>query len=432
MDRLRIWSAFVISTLVFVSACAEPAPEVSEEEQEIFLEELLNGMPNNIPIPNSGGLAASASTDGYVALDNNFFTAQGTNGRSCGSCHAPEDGWGLNGSTATTLFLLTGGTHPLFNIKDADTPTSDLSTIASRWSSFSMLRKGMFTRSNNVPTLEANPNRDFDVIAVDDPFGVSTTSRLWYFRRSMPTANFRSPTVSWDGANTQGTDLHAGLARQVRGNITGAQEGAAPTDETVESIVQYEMSMGHAQLIVPGAGRLDASGAKGGPLHAAQQPLVQGRFDLYDAWAHSGNPHRKQIYRGQEIFNNVNQKSGKSCSGCHNAANNGQNVAGLLFDVGASDVEWARADAAIFTLQRISDGAIVQTTDPGRAVRSWKFADMNKFKTPNLRGLAARAPYFHNGIAKDLPSVVKFYEQSLGFDFTHQEEKDLAAFLNAL
>lgn len=432
MDHLRSWPAFAVSTLLFVSACAEIEPEVSEQEHEVLVEELLDSMPNNVPIPNSGGFAASASTEGYVALDNNFFTAQGTNGRHCGSCHAPEDGWGLNGPTVTAMFLLTGGTHPVFSIQDADTPTSDLSTVAARWNSFSMLRKGMFTRSINVPSLEANPNREFNVIAVDDPFGVSTTSRLWFFRRPMPTANFKSHTVSWDGSNTQGTDLHAGLARQARGNITGAQQGAAPTDETVNSIVEYEMAMGHAQLWVPGAGRLDADGAKGGPLYAAQQPLVAGRFDLYDAWKNSKNATRRQIYRGQEVFNNVNQKSGLRCSGCHNAANNGQNVAGLLFDVGASDVEWARADAAVFTLQRISDGTTIQTTDPGRAVRSWRWDDMNKFKTPNIRGLAARAPYFHNGIAKDLPSLVKFYEQSLGFDFTTQEEKDLVAFLNAL
>jgi len=35
---------------------------------------------------------------------------------------------------------------------------------------------------------------------------------------------------------------------------------------------------------------------------------------------------------------------------------------------------------------------------------------VNRFKGPILRGLAARAPYFHNGFAATLPEVVDFYD----------------------
>src|SRR5690606_23425191 len=123
----------------------------------------------------------SAHSAGYVDLDNAFFTPQGTNGRHCGTCHAPEDGWGLTGSTATALFLLTDGTHPLFvNNRDTDTPTCDMTTTQSRWSCTTMLRKGKFTRSINVPNMAT---REYDLIAVRDPFGVSTLSRMWFFRR---------------------------------------------------------------------------------------------------------------------------------------------------------------------------------------------------------------------------------------------------------
>jgi cytochrome c peroxidase len=52
--------------------------------------------------------------------------------------------------------------------------------------------------------------------------------------------------------------------------------------------------------------------------------------------------------------------------------------------------------------------------------------------TPNIRGLAARAPYFHNGIAATIPAVIDHHEAALGFDFTDQEETDLGAFLAAL
>jgi cytochrome c peroxidase len=188
----------------------------------------------------------------------------------------------------------------------------------------------------------------------------------------------------------------------------------------------------NAQLIVYETGRLDAGNARGGPAAASTQALVDARFDLYDAWASTGSPGRKSIYRGQEIFNKVNAPSGRTCRGCHNAANNGQNVGGALFDIGASRPEVARPDMAVYTFQRNSDGAIVQSTDPGRGIRTGNFADLNRFKTPNLRGLSARAPYFHNGIAATLLDVVRHYEANLGFVFTAQEEADLVAFLTAL
>ena len=72
------------------------------------------------------------------------------------------------------------------------------------------------------------------------------------------------------------------------------------------------------------------------------------------------------------------------------------------------------------------------TTDPGRALRSGRWSDMDRFKTPSLRGLAARAPYFHNGIAANLTEAVRHYEVALDFEYTDQERADLVAFLEAL
>ncbi|HZJ64289.1 MAG TPA: hypothetical protein VFD36_12285 [Kofleriaceae bacterium] len=389
---------------------------------------MVDQVPNNFPLLNSAGLGASYNASGYVDLSNNFTTPQGTNGRDCATCHTPEDGWSIKPSTVALMFLLTSGTHPIFvNNLDTDTPTSDMTTVAARWNSTTMLRQGKFTRRVSPP-----PVRDYEIIAANDPFGVGTTTSLWFFRRPLPTANFLSHTVMWDGANTVGTVLRDGLIKQARGNVTGAQQGSPAPDAVIFDIVDYERAMSNAQLVAFGAGRLDAGGARGGPEAANAQTLVDARFDLYDAWAQSHNPRRLQIWRGQEIFNNVNVPSGRTCRGCHNAANNGQNVTGVLFDIGVSRPELARPDMAVYTFQRTSDGAIVESTDPGRGIRSGKFADLNKFKTPNLRGLAARAPYFHNGIAGTLEDVVQHYENVLGFVFTAQERRDLVAFLEAL
>ena len=162
------------------------------------------------------------------------------------------------------------------------------------------------------------------------------------------------------------------------------------------------------------------------------QPLVSGRFDLFDAWIGSSNPGRARIARGQEVFNNVNVASGRRCGGCHSAANNGQNVNGTLFDVGTSRPQFAKPDMAVYTFQSRVTGEMVESTDPGQGIRNGQFASLNRFKTPNIRGLSSRLPLFHNGIAETIEAVIDHYEDALGFDFNQAEEDDLAAFLKAL
>jgi len=423
----KLIAALGMSVLGACSASEEPAVSYSDQAVQ-------GSLPNNKLFKNPGGFAAAASTEGYIDTSNEFFTPQGSNGRSCVTCHAPEDGWSLNPDTITALFEESDGLAPLFvNNLDTDTPTCDMSTRESRWNCTTMLRQGKFTR--NV-TLSATAQ--FSLAAVADPFGVSNvgTRRMWFFRRDIPTHTFKTFVTNWDNSNGSGTSVFDGLRTQARGNIVGAQQGPATTtinDPNVIAIANYELTLGHAQMVVVGVGRLDADGALGGPLNAVNQPLVNARFDMYDAWADSDNPRRQQIYRGQELFNTKTRPNGGgACRGCHNASNHGGNVNSTMFNIGVSDPAHARSDMAVFTFQNKTTGETVQTTDGGRAIRNGVWADMNKFDTPTLRGLAARAPYFHNGLAANIAEVIDFYEAQLGFDYTEEEEEDLAAFLNAL
>ena len=57
---------------------------------------------------------------------------------------------------------------------------------------------------------------------------------------------------------------------------------------------------------------------------------------------------------------------------------------------------------------------------------------MNRGKGPILRGLAARAPYFHNGAAANLNELVNFYDQRFQMNLTNKQKKELIAFLNSL
>ena len=57
---------------------------------------------------------------------------------------------------------------------------------------------------------------------------------------------------------------------------------------------------------------------------------------------------------------------------------------------------------------------------------------MNRIKGPILRGLAARAPYFHNGSAASLEELVNFYNERFQMELTDKQKEDLVAFLNSL
>ena len=86
----------------------------------------------------------------------------------------------------------------------------------------------------------------------------------------------------------------------------------------------------------------------------------------------------------------------------------------------------------LYTLRNNGTGQTVQTTDPGRAMITGKWADIGKFKGPILRGVAARPPYFHNGSAATLADVVDFYDTRFNIHMTGQQKRDMVAFLSAL
>jgi cytochrome c peroxidase len=49
-----------------------------------------------------------------------------------------------------------------------------------------------------------------------------------------------------------------------------------------------------------------------------------------------------------------------------------------------------------------------------------------------MRGLAARAPYFHNGSAATLTDVVNFYVTRFNLLMSNQQKADLVAFMSTL
>jgi cytochrome c peroxidase len=230
------------------------------------------------------------------------------------------------------------------------------------------------------------------------------------------------------------------------------------------AIVRFELNLATAQQRLRHVGDLDVHGAQGGPASLAGQAFYvtindalgadedglafnANAMTLYNAWAYSRHERRRAIARGAALFGatriqitgvgGLNDALGRpviagSCTTCHDTPNVGNHSVPLPIDIGVTDEKFRTRDMPLYTLRNLATGEVRKTTDPGRALLTGKWKDIGKFKGPVLRGLAARAPYFHNGMAADLEAVVDFYDTRFSIGFTDREKNDLVAFLEAL
>jgi cytochrome c peroxidase len=423
----------LVALIALSAGCGAPEPELGKTALSLGALS-----PNGVPAPNPGGFAATFSTQGGLDVTSEYFQAQGTNGRSCETCHVAGDAWSVSAATIQSRFDETAGLDPIFNLLDANNPSAPVNTVKARRAAYSMLlTRGVFRRGG-APRAGA----EWELIAFQDPHGFANLTRIVQWRRAMPTINFHlgSATVNWDGGNSVGADQHAGLVNQATRNVTGGQQGQPAPAAVIDDIVAFEESLSTTQVIVPGVGRLDQCGAQGNPALLSAQQKSSGRWNLFDAWIGlvpgscsdaEGDARRAQIARGQELFNAQNA-GGRSCRGCHNSVNDGTNVNNTLFDIQTASAEARTPDLPLYTVRNRTTGETRQLSDMGRGNVTGLWNDLGRFKAPTLRALAARAPYFHNGIAETLEDVVVHYEDHLGFIFTDGERADLVAFLGAL
>jgi cytochrome c peroxidase len=453
--RLAHFSLIVGSVTLFASASISGPPIV----------------PDNTPFPNPSGFAATVNSNGPIDLSNEFFQNLGTNGRSCSSCHRLEEGWSITPEGVQTRFNATQGTDPIFRRNDgSNSPNADVATVEARRPAYSMLlTKGLIRVGIGIPN-----DAEFELIGVDDPYQFASAAELSLFRRPLPSTNIKFlSTVMWDGRETfTEKTIHFDLSHQANGATQGhAQAPNSLTEAQQESIVNFETGLFTAQLYDRNAKSLIGAGANGGPRNLSsqdfyigindlfgdsrtQQPFDPIVFDIFDAWKglRGGgiNSAQAAVARGQELFNSklmrlstvsgINDEPSfgspsvvnGTCTTCHDTPNSGNHSVSAPLNIGIADASRRTSDMPLYTLRNKATGATVQSTDPGRALITGKWQDIGRFKGPVLRGLAARAPYFHDGSAKDLQAVVEFYDSRFGVGFTQQEKDDLVAFLRTL
>jgi cytochrome c peroxidase len=392
-------------------------------------------LPRRIDTENGSGVARTI-TSARLRLDNPFFQSLGTNGRSCATCHDPGEGWTITAAGARRRFEASGGLEPLFRVIDGNSPLADVSTVAARRAAFSLLlSRGLIRITGSVPE-----GAEFVVDAVDDPHGYATPQALSLFRRPLPATNQRFITsIMWDGReNRVDLGLVDNLKRQASNAARRhAETGRDLTAQELDAIVGLTMSLHTGQWRDRDAGVLGNE-----PVGLSKEFFSPGInssadfdpdvFTLFERWDRR-SASRRALARGEALFNRRELGSpGFTCSVCHNAPNVGVHSRGGTFDLGISKDLARTPDLPVYTLRCLATGAVVQTTDPGRALTTGRCADIDHFKVPSLRGLAARPPYFHSGTAATLDEVLAVYERRFGFTFTDAERADLIAFLRAL
>ena len=120
------------------------------------------------------------------------------------------------------------------------------------------------------------------------------------------------------------------------------------------------------------------------------------------------------------------------CGTCHDAPNVGDHSVPAPLNIGLADVSRRTPDLPLITVMCNATGQVTQVTDVGGAMVTGKCADIGKFKGPILRGLAGRAPYFHNGSAATLSDAVDFYDTRFNLHLSKSDKEDLVAFLKTL
>src|ERR1035441_7042742 len=244
-------------------------------------------LPNLYPFPNASGVLETYNAGGAaIDLTGPFFQSLGTNGRSCGSCHKPAQGWGISAAEVKTRFYLTQGLDPIFRTNDGSNcdHNIDTSTLGGRQKAYSLLtNKGLIRVALQVPA-----TAEFSVVSVANPYGCSDAETLSVYRRPLPSTNLRFlSTLMWDGRESSaqtGTqkitfptnpgDLLADLAHQSVDATTGHAQGSTLlTPQLQQAIVNFEMALTTAQAYHYRAGALNAHGATGGPVTLASQTV---------------------------------------------------------------------------------------------------------------------------------------------------------------
>src|SRR6267143_1597169 len=216
----------------------------------------------------------------------------------------------------------------------------------------------------------------------------------------------------------------------------------------------------------------------GGLVKPGDGQFTSNIFNLYNNWAQTNNSEydehaaaRLSIVRGEQLFNtlqipitgvagiNDDVAAGGliaggvlslngTCGTCHDTPNVGNHSFPTPLNIGTGDPSPNNPSVSLGGLDvsylpeitvcktdpttSLPTNNCRTTTDLGQALIDGRFDHVGKIKGPILRGLAGRAPFFHNGSAATLMDAVNFYDTRFDLHLSQQDKDDLVAFLRTL
>ena len=405
----------------------------------------------------SGQLRLLNKSGEIQTKDHPFFTPLGSNGRSCVTCHQPTSAMSLSLDLIRQRWVDTDGKDPLFAAIDGSN-CADLRQDKEESHSL-LLERGLFRIALPWPPVSDSGELfkpEFRIEVLRDPTGCNKSpGSISVYRRPRVAANLQY--VALPGEDTLMAD---GRERTLQSQAASAtliheQASTVPTRAQLQQIEDFERQLFMAQEWDVLGGLLAEPG--GPPLLGADN-LAIGRAGaspvpgpdlaaLFDPWRNAPRANlavrqrafRESVLRGVDLFatRDFRLPDGKNgtCVTCHRPGIKHS------MDVGTTNLPTAKESPEL-PLFRITCHASARphpqlgrtflTQDPGRALITGKCADVGSILMQQFRGLAARAPYFANGSARNLTELVQFFDRHFKIGLTDKEKEDLVNFLNVL
>lgn len=409
---------------------------------------------------NPDGLVSIFNKGGAVhTAGHPFFEQLGSNGRACVTCHQPSNAMSLSSASLRERWTETQGKDPVFaSIDGANCP--DLPQAAPDSHSL-LLERGLFRIFLAWPPKTAAGTAiepEFRIEVLRDPTGCNT-SPVFGLKGANPSISvYRRPRVAanleYVIAGPAGVLLMAdGREASLRSQATTAamiheQAGTPPSPAQLRDIIEFETRIYAAQSADIRGGRLNETGGPPalGPQNLADGKVVHSALSSFEVWRKPQGAQdlglqrefRASVARGSDVFFTRKfqvRGDAATCAKCHNPGET------RWMDIGTTNSEVAQGSPQLPLFRITCDvnasphpllGRICYTQDPGRALISGKCADVGAIVLQQLRGLAARAPYFSNGSARTLRDVVDFHDDRFHIGYSPQEKQDLVNFLSVL